>query len=204
VTAVLLPRPRTAVRHPAVRAILLLLVAGPSSVAWWGAEGDAPIRLRVLGMLLAAAVALAWDEQAHAVIAASPVGLPAVRRGRVVLVTLLAGGAFVLGWAAVPGDVPAAAVALQSTAIAVLLLVVVAWFGRDGDPVSVVPFPALLLSLAVLARLPADLALLRADPRSSEWAAERVRWWVLLGLCALLLLRLQRDPAAQRARSPLS
>ena len=197
-TALLLPSPRLLLRHPAARAVLVLLVLGPAVVAWWGKDSEAPLRLRVLGFLLAAAVALAWDDRSHALTAPTAVGLPAVRRGRLLAIGLLAALAFVLGCLAVPdpADARGAALGLQAAAITGLLLAVAGWFGRDGDSVLTVPFPALLLSLAVLNRLPHQVALLRADPASTAWAAERTRWWLLLALCLPLVVHLQRDPAA--------
>ena len=196
-TAVLLPRPTLAMRHPAVRAVLVLLLAGPATVAWWGKDTDAPLRLRLLGFLLAAVVALSWDDRAHVLTASTPVGIRAVRRGRALVVTTGAVLAFGLGWLAVPGHVAGRAIALQAATVAVVLLVVVGWFGRDGEPVLVLPFPSLLLTLAVLNRLPHQIALLRTDPSAPEWVDERTRWWVLLGLSALVVLRLERDPAAR-------
>lgn len=193
----LLPGPRLALRHPAVRTVLLLLVSGAPFVAWWGKDPDAPIRLRVLGFLLAVAVALSWDDRACVLTASTPVGLPAVRRGRLSVVTTIAVLAYCFGWLAVPGQATGLAIGLQSASVAVVLLVVVGWFGRDGDPVLVIPFPALLITLAVLNKLPHQIALLRADPRSSEWSGERTRWWVLLAVSALFVLRLERDPAAR-------
>jgi hypothetical protein len=199
VRVVLLPRPVLAVRHPAVRAVLVVLVLGPVAVAWWGEDSTAPLRLRALGFLLAAVCALAWDDRSHALTAASPVGLPAVRRGRLLVVLVLSGFAFVAALLAVPDevDVPLAAALLQSLAMMALLLAVVGAVGRDGDPVLVLPFPALLVSLLVLSHLPHQVALLHADPRSSQWPEERLRWWVLAGAAALLILRAERDPAAR-------
>lgn len=196
-TTVFLPRPRPALRHPAVRTVLVLLVAGAPVIAWAGTDADAPLRLRVLGFLLSAAVALSWDDRSYPLTASTPVGVPAVRRGRAAVVTALAVLAFGLGWCAVPGEATGLPIALQSASVAVVLLVVVGWFGRDGEPVLVIPFPALLLTLAVLSRLPPRLALLRADPHGAAWSDERLRWWVLLALSAVLLLRLERDPAAR-------
>lgn len=195
----LLPRPYLALRHPAVRAVLVLLATGPASVRWWGEAASAPLRLRLLGLLLAAAVALSWDDRAHVLTASTPVGLPAVRRGRLALAGALAAGCFGLAALAVPAgeDAPVAALSLQTLALAVLLLAVAGWFGRDGDPVLVVPLPALLLTLVVLSRLPHRVAMLQSDPRSPEWADERTRWWVLLAVAFVLLLRLQRDPGAR-------
>ena len=108
--------------------------------------------------------------------------------------------AFALSWLAVPGgvDVPVAALALQTCALVAVLLAVVGWVGRDGDPVLVVPLPALLLVLAVLYRLPHQVALLRSQPGESAWPAERNRWLVLLVVAAAFALRLSRDPAARR------
>lgn len=202
-TAVLLPPPRVAARHPAVRAAVLLLLAGPPSVAWWGEPESGPLRLRVLGLLLAAVVALAWDDRAHLLTASTPVGLPAVRRGRVLAVGGLAAAAFAVGCAVVPREAPVAALALQSGALSALLLAVVGWFGRDGDPVLALPLPALLISLLVLSRLPDRVGVLHADPGSPGWPDERLRWWVLLVAGVLVTLRLHRDPATRRlARGP--
>lgn len=196
-TAVLLPPPHVAVRHPAVRAAALLLVAGPASVAWWGEAESGPLRLRLLGFLLAAVVALAWDDRAHVLTASTPVGLPAVRRGRVLLVSALAVLGFAVGALVVPGEAQVAATALQSGALAALLLAVIGWFGREGDPVLVLPLPALAISLLVLSRLPAGVGMLRADPSSPGWPDERLRWWVLLVVAVLVALRLHRDPAGR-------
>lgn len=203
-TAVLLPRPRLALRHPAVRVALLLLVAGPPSVAWWGKDVDGPIRLRLLGFAVAVAVALAWDDRQHVLTASTPVGLPAVRRGRILTVVALAALAFGLGCVVVPGSAAVGAVALQTAGLTGLLLAVIGWFGRDGEPVLVLPLPALALSLLVLSRLPEQVGMLRADPGSPAWPDERTRWWVLLLVTVVLALRLHRDPAAQRLRISLS
>ena len=199
-TAVLLPPPQVAARHPAVRVAVLLLLAGPPAVAWWGDPESGPLRLRVLGLLLAAVVALAWDDRAHLLTASTPVGLPAVRRGRVLVVAGLGAAAFAAGCVVVPREAPVAALSLQSGALAALLLAVVGWFGRDGDPVLVVPAPALLLSLLVVSRLPEEVGLLRAEPGTPGWPDERLRWWVLLGAAGLVALRLHRDPATRRTR----
>jgi hypothetical protein len=198
-TGVLLPGPRIVLRHPAVRTLLVLLAAGPVTVRWWGEAESAPVRLRLVGMLLAAAVALAWDDRAHVLTASTPVGLPAVRRGRLIVASALAAGCFGLAALALPDgqEAPVAAVTLQTVVLAAVLLAVAGWCGRDGDAVLVVPLPALLLTLAVLSRLPKEVAMLQADPRSPQWADERTRWWVLLALASVAVLRLQRDPATR-------
>jgi hypothetical protein len=194
-----LPPPRVALRHPSVRLALALLVVGPVWVAWLGKDADAAIRLRVLGVALGVALATSWDDRVHALSAASPVGLPAVRRGRALLVLALVTAAFALGFVGLPEGLIAhpAALALQSAALGALLVAVVAWFGRDGEPVLVVPLPAALVSLAVLVKLPRPLTFLHADPGSAGWPDERARWVGLLVLALLAAAVLGRDAAAR-------
>lgn len=191
---------RIALRHPSVRAGLLLALLAPVWVGVIGTDADAGIRLRVLGFVLAAVAALSWDDRGHALCASTPVGLPAVRRGRGLVVVVLLAVAFVLGWLAVPAsvEVPVAVVVLQSVAMAGVLLALVAWFGRDGDPVLVVPLPALLVSLAVLVKLPSPFTFLQAQPGDAGWPAERARWLALLALALLAATWLGRDPAARQ------
>lgn len=185
-----------------MRMTLVLLVSGPVFVAWGGKAAAAPIRLRLLGLAIVVASGLAWDDRVHALTSSTPVGLPAVRRGRAVVVISVLAIAFCLGVLSVPGGVhvQVRALVLQTSTLAALVLALVGWFGRDGDPVLVLPAPALLLSLVVLNRLPHQVALLRSEPGSSGWPAERARWLVLLVLASVLVLRLTRDPAARRNR----
>ncbi|HUR13570.1 MAG TPA: hypothetical protein VM097_03650 [Mycobacteriales bacterium] len=199
-TLLQLPPARTALRHPAVRVVLLLVLLGPVWIAWLGKDDASVVRLRVLGLALAVAVAMSWDDRVHAMTASAPVGLPAVRRGRGLITVVLALVGFGLGCAAVPDgqQLHAAALLLESVALGGLLLALVAWFGRDGDPVLVVPLPALLISLVVLIKLPAPLTFLRAEPGSAGWPDERARWLGLLGLALVCVALLGRDPAARR------
>jgi len=196
------PPPRLALLHPAVRSALVLLAAGPAGVAWIGAGEDAAVRLRLLGLAVVVVAAYAWDDRAHGLTSPTPVGLPAVRRGRALVVGVLLSLAFAGGVVAVPSgvDVPTGALVLQTVALCAALLAVVGWLGRDGDSVLAVPMPALLLMVVALNRLPSSVALLRADPRSPEWGAERARWLVLLAVGAALLAWWARDPAARRYR----
>lgn len=197
-----MPPWRAALLHPTVRVSLVLLVAGPVWVGVLGDDADAGTRLRVLGFVLAAAGALGWDDRGHALTASTPVGLPAVRRGRVLLCWTVLAAAFVLAWLAVPGStsVPVGAVVLQSIALGALVLALVAWFGREGDPVLAVPLPALLLSLLVLAKLPRPLTFLHALPGTAGWPAERARWLGLLVVALVAVAVLDRDAAARRFR----
>lgn len=201
-TAVQLPPGRIALRHPAIRAALVLLVMAPVFVAWLGERDSAPVRLRAVGFAVVVATALAWDDRVHALTAATPVGLPAVRRGRGLLVMALLSAAFVLSCLAVPPGVPVpvAALVLQTGTLVAVLLAVVGWVGRDGDPVLVLPAPVLLLVLVVLSRLPHQVAMLRAEPGAGAWPAERNRWLVLLVVAALAVVWLSRDPASRRVR----
>jgi hypothetical protein len=202
VSAVHLPTPRQALRHPSVRAALLLVVAGPVWVAWLGARADAPVRLRVLGLAVAVAAAFAWDDRVHSLTAPTPVGLPAVRRGRALVVAPLLLLAFALGAFAVPSGVslPLRALALQTCAVAALLLAVVGWVGRDGDGILAVPLPAVMVLVALLYRLPEPVTMLHADPTSAAWPAERTRWLVLLLVAAAVVAWWARDPAARSYR----
>lgn len=199
-TVLQLPPPRTALRHPALRTALVVLLVGPPWVAWLGRPDDAPVRLRVLGLGVVVAASLAWDDRVHALTASTPVGLPAVRRGRIALVLAVLAVAFALGCLAVPRGVPfpAAALVLQTGALLALLMALVGFFGRGGDPVLVLPAPALLLTLIVLNRLPHQVGMLQADPMGDAWAAERTRWVVLLVVAVVAVLRLGRDPASRR------
>ena len=201
-TVLQLPPPRAALRHPSVRALVALLLVGPVWVAWLGKDDAGVVRLRVLGMALVVAAAMSWDDRVHALTSAAPVGLPAVRRGRVLVAVVLAVAGFGAGCLLVPGTEPvhAGAVALQSVALGALLLAVVAWFGRDGEPVLVIPLPALLLSLGVLVKLPAPLTFLHAQPGSPQWPHERARWLALLVLALGGVVLLGRDPAARAPR----
>jgi len=200
VSGVQLPPPRVALRHAAVRSALLLVLAGPAWVAWAGKAADAPVRLRLLALALAVVAALAWDDRVHGLTAATPVGLPAVRRGRALVVGCLLLLTYALGLRAVPEgtDVPAAAVLLQACGLAALLLALVAWLGRDGDVVLAVPLPAAMLLVVLMYRLPTAVAMLRAEANTPAWAAERTRWWVVLAFSAALVAWWGRDPAARR------
>ena len=154
-TVVLLPSLRIALRLPAVRSAVVLMVASPAFVAWGGRETQAPVRLRVAGMLLAAGLAMVWDDRCAVVTAATPVGLPAVRRGRAAVVLGLLVPAWLLSCAAVDGQpVAFAAVTFQTSALAAVLLALVGWFARDreGEPVLALPVPALLLAVAAFSQ----------------------------------------------------
>ncbi len=196
----MLPPVRVAVRLPAVRTAAALVVIAPAVVAWVGEAGQEPARLRVVGMLLAAAAAMVWDDRSASLTAPTPVGLPAVRHGRALVVVTLLLVAWCLACLAARGhDVPYGPVSLQSGVLAVLLVALVGWLSRDreGEQLLALPVPVLLVLVVVMFRLPPRFALLTQRPGEVGWPDERARWLVLLGLSLALLFRLDRDPAAR-------
>ncbi len=196
----MLPPVRVAVRLPAVRTAAALVVIAPVIVAWAGRSGEEPTRLRVVGMLLAAAAAMVWDDRSAVLTTPTPVGLPAVRHGRALVVVTLLLIAWGLGCLAARGhDVPYGAVSLQSGVVAVLLVSLVGWLSRDreGEQLLALPVPVLLVVIVVMTRLPHSVSLLNQQPGEVGWPAERTRWLVLLALSLVLLLRLDRDPAVR-------
>ena len=200
----MLPPLRVAVRLPAVRTAAALVVIAPVIVLWVGESGQQAVRLRVVGMLLAAAAAMVWDDRSALLTAPTPVGLPAVRHGRALVVAVLLLAAWGLACLAARGnDVPYGAVSLQSGVVAVLLVALVGWLSRDreGEQLLALPVPLLLVVVVALSRLPRRFSLLTQQPGDVGWPGERTRWLVLLGLSLALTLRLDRDPAARRSLS---
>lgn len=198
-TAVLVPRPYVAVRLPSVRAGLLLMVALPVLVAWGGADDDAVVRLRLAGAVVALVLALVWDDRAAALTASTPAGLPAVQRGRaLVLVVVLATGWSLAAAAAVrtTGAVPVGPLALEAGGLSVLLCAVVGVLvrGRTGEPVGAYPVLGLLGLVAAQSRLPPDWSLLSTGPLDAEI---RRHWVVVLVVGAAVLAGAARDPASR-------
>jgi hypothetical protein len=200
---VILPPFKVALQLPAVRTAALLIVVAPVIVRWVGASGQEPIRLRVVGMLLAAAFAMVWDDRCAVLTAPTPVGLPAVRRGRAVMVLSLLLVAWGCSCLAASGHgVPYAVISLQTGATAVLLVAVMGWLSRDrdGEQLLALAVPVVLVTVAVMTRLPDRFSLLTHQPGDIGWPAERVRWLGLLALSVLLVLHLDRDPATPSLR----
>lgn len=159
---------------------------------------EAPLRLRVAGMVLAAGLAMVWDDRCAVVTAATPVGLPAVRRGRLAVVLALLALAWLLSRAAVGGQrIAFAAITFQTVAMAAVLLALVGWFarGRDDEPLLALPVPALLLTGAIIGQLPRGVSLLHSPPGGAGWPVERTRWLVLLLVSIVVVGRFDRDPA---------
>ena len=198
----MLPPMRVATRLPAIRTAAALLVIAPAIVAWVGEAGQQATRLRVMGMLLAAAAAMVWDDRSAVLTAPTPVGIPAVRHGRALVVVALLLVAWGLACLAARGhDVAYGAVSLQSGVVAVLLVGLVGWLSRDreGEQLLALPVPVLLVVVVVMFRLPRRFSLLTQRPGDVGWPGERTRWLVLLAVSLALVFRLDRDPAARRS-----
>lgn len=199
----MLPTVRVALRLPAVRTAALLVVVAPVIVRWVGDAGQEPVRLRVVGMLLAAAAAMVWDDRCAVLTVPTPVGLPAVRRGRALLVLSLLLVAWGFSCLAASGlDAPYAVISLQSGATAALLVAVVGWLsrGHEGEQLLALPVPVLLVTVVVMTRLPDRFSLLTQQPGDAGWPAERARWLGLLALSVFLVLHLDRDLATPSLR----
>lgn len=188
----MLPPLRVALHLPALRLAAVLVVGAPAVVAWLGPANQTPARLRVVGMLLAAAMALVWDDRCAVLTAPTPVGLPAVRHGRAILLLAMLLSAWGLSClAARDHDIAWRAVNLQSAGMAVLILAVVGWYvrGREGEQQLALPMPVLLLTVAAMSRLPERVSLLAGRP------GEQGRWLLVLAASLALVVRLDRDPA---------
>ena len=195
---------RVSCRLLAVRAAVLYLVAAPGFVAWAGSSSTAAVevRLRIVGLIAAPVAALLWEDRSTAVIEATPVGLPAVRRLRGLLVASL----LVLGWSLaalgaglrMPGDAAPALLGpgIEAIGLAALLLVLIGALasGRAGESVAAYPVPVLLVLLAVLHRLPARWNLLVITP-GAPWSGPQTRWALLITVAGCAVAWLGRDSA---------
>ena len=165
-------------------------------MAWAGPSSSAAleVRLRIAGLAAAAVAALLWEDLCVALVGATPVGLPAVRRVRGLLMGLL----LALGWAlaALVAGTFAAPLLVEAVGLAVVLTALTGWLGpgRAGESVAAYPVPALLLVLVALYRLPERWTLLMVAPDAS-WSGPQTRWAILTGLAACAVVWLGRDPA---------
>ena len=186
---------RVSSRLLAVRTAGGYVLAAPAFVAWAGSSSQAAteVRLRVAGMVAAAIAALLWEDRCVAVVGATPVGLPTVRRVR----GLLMAGLLALGWglAALMADAFAIALLIEAIGLAVLLTALIGWLtqGRGGESIAAYPVPALLVVLAALYRLPERWNLLMITP-DAAWSGQQTRWAMLIGLAAGAVAWLGRDP----------
>lgn len=192
-----LPPLAIARRWPAVRVAALAVVVLPL-VTWWGGETGTVPRLRAAAGVIAVVLALVWPERCT-VIAATPVGRPAVQRGRAVLVVGLLAAAW--GLAALTAtssaqDVPVAPLALEAAALAAVVSVIVSALARDrdGDVSMTTPVLVLLAVVALQTRLPEPWQLLSAGP-SAPGAPERLARVLVIAVAVLAWTT--RDPAVR-------
>ena len=192
---------RVSSRLLAVRLAGLYVLAAPAFVLWAGssAQPAVEVRLRVAGMVAAVIAALLWEERSVALIGSTPVGLPAVRRVRGLLMGLL----LATGWslAALVAQTLPVWLVVETVGLAVLLTALIGWLasGRDGESVAAYPVPALLVVLVALYRLPERYALLMMTPDTS-WSGPQTRWLLLTALTGCLVAWLGRDPATSWRR----
>lgn len=201
-TVVQAPPPRLAVRLPAVRVALACVLLMPAAVAWWGADHDAGLRLRVAGAAVALLLTLTWDDRIATMTAATPVGLPAVQRGRLTLVVALLAGAWSLAAAAAvhtTSGVLVGPLAVEAVALSALLLAGAGALarGRDGESVAAYSVAGLLALVVLQSRLPAGWQLISAGPASTE---VQQRWLIVLAISLILIARVGRDPCARSLR----
>lgn len=201
-SALLAPPLRLAVRLPAVRVALASVLLLPAAVAWAGAEHNAGLRLRAAGAVVAIVLTMIWDDRSALLTAPTPVGLPAVQRGRLVLLVALLAGAWSLAAIAAlrtTDAVPVGPLALEALAVSALLLAGAGAIarGRDGESVAAYAVPGLLALLFLQSRLPVGWQLINAGPASAE--VQR-RWLVVLVASAALTAWVGRDPSARPFR----
>ena len=199
-----LPATRYAWRTWPVAVSAAALMLGPGFVLVVGKDGDAPLRLRMVGLLLAAVVALVWEDRTAPVAAATPLGLPALQRAR--LLVLLA--VVCVGWAltcvaasTVSADVRVWSATVEVGAVAALLTAIVGGLARErpGESLAAYPVPLLLVLLVLAFRVPERWALI-ATPDSPVWTDMHRRWAGLLVVGLLAVVAVGRDPAARPLR----
>jgi len=171
----------------------------PAAVAWAGADDDAGLRLRLVGAGVAVLLTMAWDDKSMTTTAPTPVGLPAVQRGRIVLLVTLLAGAWLLAAAAAVRTtdvVPVGPLGLEALAVSTLLLAGAGALarGREGESVAAYSVPGLLALLFLQSRLPEGWQLVSAGPTSSD---VQQRWLVVLIACAIHTAWVSRDPGAR-------
>jgi len=176
----------------------------PAAVAWAGADHNAGLRLRLAGAGVAVLLTLAWDDRSATMTAPTPVGLPAVQRGRVLLLVTLLGTAWLLAAAAAvhtTDAVPVGPLGLEALAVSALLLTAAGALarGREGESVAAYAVPGLLALLFLQSRLPAGWQLVSAGPASTD---VQQRWLVVLAVSAALTGWVGRDPSARPVRVP--
>lgn len=199
-----LPALRYAWRTRPVVATAAVALAATPFVRWVGNADGAPIRLRLVGLLLAALLALVWEDGTAPLAAASPVGLPALQRARLGLLLLVACVAWALAcWAATvaTSDARVWSATVEVAAVAALLTAVVGALARErlGESLTAYPVPLLLVLLALAFRVPHRWVLI-TGPGSPQWTDMHRRWAALLALGLVAIVVVSRDPANRPLR----
>jgi len=175
--------------------------AGPAFVRWEGKADAAPIRLRLVGLVVAALFALVWEDRTAQLVAATPVGLPALQRGRLVVLLLVVCVAWTLACSAATvatTDARVWSATVEVAAVAALLTAIVGALarGRLGESLAAYPVPLLLVLLALAFRVPQRWALIAA-PGTPQWTDVHRRWAALLLLGLVAVAVAARDPASR-------
>lgn len=167
-------------------------------------DGEALPVLRGAALLLAVALAAATDEPLARLLDAAPTPWAERVGARLVpgLAVVGAAWAMVLGWAAVHGDPPVAALTLELAALGALATAVAAglrrWWGV-GEP-AVHAGPALAGLYLASGQLPRPHGLLEGQPWGPPWEAAHLRWSALLLAAGAVLVLALADPATAARR----
>lgn len=177
---------------------------GPAYIVWTGQDADAPLRLRVVGLALAVVFALVWEDRTAPLAAATPVGLPALQRGRLLTLLTVVSVAWALACLAtaqITQDAGLGAATVEVAAIAAVLTGIVGLLGRGrlGESLSAYPIPLLLVVLVLVFRVPARWRLV-TSPDSADWTDAHRRWAALLVVGLLWVAVAARDPATRPLR----
>lgn len=196
-TAILIPPFPVSARLRPVRLALAATLVLPMYVAWGGADADAALRLRLVGAAVAVMLGLVWDDISAPLTGSTPTGLPAVQRGRVVLVAALlaiAWSSAALAAVHTADRVPLGSSALEAVGLSVLMCAATGALARGRPGESVAAYPALLLLALLLlqSRAPQGWQLITAGPES---AAVQQRWTILIAAALVMLAWISRDPA---------
>lgn len=199
-TSVLIPPVVVSARLRPVRLALAATLVLPMYVVWGGADAHVELRLRLAGAAVAVMLGLVWDDISAPLTGSTPMGLPAVQRGRVVLVAALLAVAWssaALAAVHTTDGVPIGPSALEAIGLSLVVCAATGALARGRSGESVTAFPALLLLALLLlqSRAPQGWQLISAGPES---AAVRERWTILIAVALVMLTWSSRDPAHRR------
>ncbi|MER6786406.1 hypothetical protein ABT330_17600 [Streptomyces sp. NPDC000658] len=196
----------------AAGAVAWLPVGVPAAVSGGLPLSEAVLLIRAGAVLLAMGAAFVLDDSAAAMTEVTPVPrwLPRALRVGVAVVSVGAGwtGVLVVGARAVGPDerelLPWAGLTWEAAGLLAVVLALAALglrltAGRDGGALAT-PGAVLVVVLAVLTPLPDGLQPF-AQPLSKAWGPSRGVWAALLGVAALTVVVLIREPSAPAGRA---